>query len=91
MMARRSSNIKVVPECRAALERMKYEAAAELGLTSPVADLSAETAGELGSRPEAVYGSVQWDAITTRDAGAVGGMITRRLVQQAEQILGGIR
>jgi hypothetical protein len=90
-MARRSSNIKVVPECRAALERMKYEAAAELGLTTPSADFSTESAGELGSRPEAVYGSVQWDSITTREAGAVGGMITRRLIQQAEQILGQIR
>ena len=89
-MARRSSNIKVVPECRAALERMKYEVAAELGLTSPSTDFSAETSGELGSRPEAVYGGVQWDSITTREAGAVGGMITRRLVQQAERILGEI-
>jgi hypothetical protein len=90
-MARRSSNLKVVPECRAALERMKYEAAAELGLTAPAADWSAEAAGELGAHPETVYGSVRWDAITTREAGAVGGLITRKLVQQAEQILGGVR
>jgi hypothetical protein len=89
-MARRSSNIKVVPECRAALERMKYEIAAELGLTSPAADFSAESSGELGSRPEAVYGGVQWESLTTRDAGTVGGMITRRLIRQAEQTLGGI-
>lgn len=89
-MARRSSNIKVVPECRAALERMKYEIAAELGLTSSAADFSAESSGELGSRPEAVNGDVRWESITTRDAGAVGGMMTRRLIRQAEQILGGI-
>jgi hypothetical protein len=89
-MARRSSNIKVVPECQAAINRMKYEIAAELGLASPSADFSAESSGELGSRPEAVYGRVQWDSITTRDAGAVGGMISRRLIQQAEQILGAI-
>lgn len=89
-MARRRSNIKVVPECQAAIDRMKYEIAAELGLTSPSADFLTESSGELGSQPEAVYGSVQWDSIATRDAGAVGGMITRRLVQQAEQILGKI-
>ncbi|REK55499.1 MAG: acid-soluble spore protein [Thermobacillus sp.] len=89
-MARRRSNIKVVPECQAAIDRMKYEIAAELGLTSPSADFLAESSGELGSQPEAVYGSVQWHSIATRDAGAVGGMITRRLVQQAEQILGRI-
>jgi len=89
-MARRRSNIKVVPECQAAIDRMKYEIAAELGLTSPSADFLTESSGELGSQPEAVYGSVQWDSIATRDAGAVGGMITRRLVQQAEHILGRI-
>jgi hypothetical protein len=87
-MTSRSSNIKVVPECKAAIDRMKYEIAAELGLTSSAADFSAESSGELGSRPEAVYGKIQWDSIATRDAGAVGGTITRRLIQQAEQILG---
>lgn len=87
-MASRRSNIKVVPECREAIDRMKYEIAVELGLTTPAADLSAEASGELGATPEAVYGHVQWDAITTRDAGAVGGMITRKLIQQAETILG---
>ena len=89
-MARRNANLKVVPECRAALERMKYEIAAELGLASPAGDIAIEASGELGAHPEAVYGRVPWDAVTTRDAGTVGGMITRRLVQQAEQILGGI-
>lgn len=92
-MAGRNSNVKVVPECRAALERMKYEIAAELGLTMPAHDFSAEASGELGesgARPGAVYGRVQWDAVTTRDAGTVGGLITQRLVRQAEQILGGI-
>jgi hypothetical protein len=89
-MARRNANLKVVPECRAALERMKYEIAAELGLAAPAYDLTTEASGELGARPEAVYGRVQWEAITTRDAGSVGGMITRRLIRQAEQLLGGI-
>lgn len=90
-MARRRSNIKVVPECSAAIDQMKYEIAAELGLTEPVTgDFNSEMAGELGSSAAATYGVVQWDAIATRDAGAVGGMITRRLVQRAEEVLRGL-
>lgn len=88
-MARRS-NLKVVPECKAALDQMKYEIAAELGLMSaPTADIHSEFAGELGGSPQSA-GVVHWDTIATRDAGAVGGMITRRLIQQAEQVLRGL-
>ncbi|CAM4275930.1 alpha/beta-type small acid-soluble spore protein [Paenibacillus tarimensis] len=90
-MARNRNNLKVVPGCSQALDVMKYEIAAELGLTKGVTgDLSSEFAGELGSSPAAVYGEVDWPTIASRDAGAVGGMITRRLVQQAEQVLRGL-
>jgi len=88
-MARNRSNLKVVPECKAALDQMKYEIAAELGLMSGAVDISSEFAGELGNASQPT-GVVHWDTIATRDAGAVGGMITRRLIQQAEQVLKGL-
>jgi small acid-soluble spore protein B (major beta-type SASP) len=89
-MANRSSNRKVVPECSQALEQMKYEIAAELGLMA-AGNLNGDTefAGELGTTGGGVQGAVQWEALATRDAGAVGGMITRRLIQQAEASLRG--
>jgi hypothetical protein len=87
-----SSNAKVVPGCEAALDQMKYEIAAELGL--PVGkNLSAfadtEFATELGSFTGGQLREDYWGHIAARDAGAVGGRITRRLVQQAQQALGG--
>lgn len=81
-------NQVVVPQCKAALNAMKYELAAELGLCAPVnADFNAEFAGELGATVQASP-SVNWKAVTTRDVGYIGGSITKRLVQQAEQVLG---
>ena len=56
----------VVPEAKAALNRMKMEAAAENGIT-----LNEGYNGNL----------------TTREAGSIGGTITKRLVQMAEQSL----
>lgn len=90
-MANRSrSNRQLVPECKQALDRMKYEVAAELGLCaapySPGADT--EFAGELGSvNAGAGKPHIQWDQLATREAGAVGGAITRRLIEQAELVL----
>ena len=84
------SNRIIVQASKQALDQMKYEIAAELGLMSgATGDLNAEFAGELGGQSHAA-GVVQWDTLATRDAGAVGGMITRRLVQQAEQVLKGL-
>jgi hypothetical protein len=60
---RRNTNELVAPQARAALDQMKYEIAAEFGVT-------------LG--PD----------ITSRQNGFVGGEITKRLVQMAEQQLG---
>ncbi|GMK38248.1 acid-soluble spore protein [Paenibacillus sp. CCS19] len=85
------SNQKVVPQSRQALNQMKYEIAAEFGLMQPTgfgADADTEFAGEFGT-VNSVGGSVPWAQLATRQAGAVGGEITRRLVQQAEAVLNG--
>jgi hypothetical protein len=80
---------KLVPECREALDRWKYEIASELGL--PVGNASGspteEFAAELGSAPASSAKQTYWGHIASRDAGAVGGAITARLVRQAEQTL----
>lgn len=81
---------KVVPESKKALDILKYEIAAELGL--PVGNqmsLNADTefAGELGSIPVNSNPKDYWGHITSRDAGAVGGRITQRLIQRAEETL----
>jgi Small, acid-soluble spore proteins, alpha/beta type. len=65
----RSSNVLVVPQADAALDRLKYEVAQELGIQIP---------------EDGYFGYM-----ATRDTGAIGGHITRRLVQIAEQQLAG--
>ncbi|WP_219834416.1 alpha/beta-type small acid-soluble spore protein [Paenibacillus sp. R14(2021)] len=86
------SNRKVVPECAQALNQMKYEIAAELGLMTGGAAGGADTefASELGGTGSGTGAHVNWPQIATRDAGRIGGSITRRLVQQAEQVLKGL-
>lgn len=85
------SNKVVVPQCKAALNAMKYEIAAEFGLTAPYAGNGADTefAGELGSAGTTGGHGVQWSNLSTRQAGSVGGEITKRLIAQAEQVMGG--
>jgi hypothetical protein len=87
------SNKVVVPTCKAALNQLKYEIAAEFGLTSaPYNGIDADTefAGELGTSSSAQGGqTVHWSSLSTRQAGSVGGEITRRLIAQAESVLGG--
>ncbi|PWV99452.1 small acid-soluble spore protein alpha/beta type [Paenibacillus cellulosilyticus] len=68
-MSQGNSNQLVVPQASAALDQLKYEVAAELGIT-----LS----------QDGYYGN-----LTTKDAGSIGGSITRKLVQIAEQSLAG--
>lgn len=88
-MASRSRNRKLVPECAQALNQMKYEIASELGVPfgqPGTGSLDAEFAGELGSIP-AGGGEQYLGNITAREAGAVGGGITKRLVQQAQQTI----
>jgi len=66
-----SSNQLLVPQATAALDRMKFEVAQELGIAIP---------------QDGYYGNV-----TTKETGYIGGYITRRLVQIAEQSLAGTR
>lgn len=85
-----SGRRQIVPECHEALDAMKYEIAAELGLPvgkNVMLHANAEFATELGAIPASSIREDYWGHIATRDTGAVGGQITRRLVQQAEQIL----
>lgn len=84
-MAKRSC---VVPECKAALNAMKYEIAAELGVVNSTnSDYNSEFADELGGASPNT-GSVNWSTMSTRNVGYIGGSITKRLIQQAEQVLG---
>jgi hypothetical protein len=88
----RGNNTKVVPESQKALDMLKYEIAAELGL--PVGKQSlqslganAEFATELGAIQASSIKEDYWGHISSRDTGAVGGAITRRLIQRAEEAL----
>ncbi|CAM4476417.1 hypothetical protein FHS16_004697 [Paenibacillus endophyticus] len=87
------SNKVVVPTSKAALNQLKYEIAAEFGLTSGAfagTGADSEFAGELGEQAGAGGGhSVHWSALSTRQAGSVGGEITKRLIAQAESVLNG--
>lgn len=63
------TNRIIIPEARAAMDRFKYEMAAEVGLN----------VGE-GS---------YWGDIPSRQCGAVGGHMVRRMIQAYEQSLAG--
>lgn len=84
------SNKVVVPGCKAALNQMKYEVAAELGLMAGYTAGAGDTefAGELGAVGSEGGGHVHWSEMSTRQAGSVGGNITKRLIAQAESMLG---
>ncbi|GMX60337.1 hypothetical protein Elgi_71050 [Paenibacillus elgii] len=83
------SNKKVVPESGKALDVLKYEIAAELGLPvgKQLANANVEFATELGSIPSASIKEDYWGHIASRDAGAVGGTITARLIKKAEEMM----
>jgi hypothetical protein len=85
------NNNKVVPESKKALDVLKYEIAAELGLpvgkNFGLAGTDTEFATELGAIPSGNMKEDYWGHIASRDAGAVGGNITRRLIQKAEETL----
>lgn len=68
-MANTSTNQKVVPEAKAALNSMKTEIANELGLSN--------------------YQNMDKGNLTARQNGYVGGYMTKRLVEMAEQSLSG--
>lgn len=87
-----SSNNKVVPESKQALDMLKYEIAAELGLPvgkQGLQSLAADTefATELGAMPASSIKEDYWGHIASRETGAVGGTITKRLIQRAEEAL----
>lgn len=86
-------NRKLVPSCEKMINQWKYEIAAELGIPvgNPAANANVEFAGELGSIPVSSGSEEYWGHIASRDAGAVGGQITRRLVQQAEELMYGLK
>ena len=81
-----------MPECAQALNQMKYEIAAELGLMTggSVGGADTEFGSELGGTAGAGGAHVNWSQLATRDAGFIGGSITKRLVQHAEQVLKGL-
>ncbi|MFB0846144.1 small, acid-soluble spore protein, alpha/beta type [Paenibacillus oleatilyticus] len=83
------SNKKVVPESGKALDVLKYEIAAELGLPvgKQLANANVEFATELGLIPSASIKEDYWGHIASRDAGAVGGTITARLIKKAEEMM----
>lgn len=87
-------NRKLVPASRDALYQMKYEIAAELGLSvaypqQSSGDVTSEFASELGATSNGTSYATKdyWGHLTSRDAGSVGGGITKRLIQQAQSTL----
>ncbi|NDI36534.1 alpha/beta-type small acid-soluble spore protein [Chengkuizengella sediminis] len=84
------ANKKVVPGCESAINQWKYEFASELGLSvgqQAAVDYYSEFASELGTVPKQALKEDYWGHISARESGAVGGAITARLIQQAEQVL----
>jgi hypothetical protein len=85
-----SGRTKIVPESHQAIDQMKYEIAAELGLPvgkNGAGSMNTEFASELGDPSSRNNKEDYWGYISSRDTGAVGGTITARLVQKAEQSL----
>lgn len=88
-----SGRRKLVPESHEALDQLKYEIAAELGLPvgkNAALNADAEFATELGTIPASSMKEDYWGHIASRDTGAVGGQITKRLIEKAEQSLSGL-
>lgn len=79
----------IVPEAGKMLDALKYEIAAELGLpVSSHASSYADTefSAELGL--PAMGGASHepyWGNLSAREAGAVGGQMTRHLIRRAQQ------
>lgn len=85
-------NRKLVPESYKALEALKYEVANELGVSFGqhgvvTGDGDTEFAGDLGVFSAGGGGSQYLGNLTSREAGAVGGGVTKKLIQQAQQTL----
>ena len=79
---------KLVPQCGKALEAMKYEFAAEIGLIGGQNhDFSSEFSDEFGGHTQSKGYNIDWGNVTSRHNGYIGGHITQRLVQQAQQTM----
>ncbi|TVX97058.1 alpha/beta-type small acid-soluble spore protein [Cohnella terricola] len=88
-MANRSNKL-IVPECAKAIQQMKYEVASELGVQigqQHGEGFDTEFAGELGSIGTGGFGQNYLGSLTSREAGSLGGGITKKLVQQAQQTI----
>jgi hypothetical protein len=85
------TNNKVVPGCDKELDAWKYEIAAEMGLPvgKQLSGFGSDTefATELGSISAGQIKEDYWGHIASRDAGAVGGAITSRLIRKAEEMM----
>lgn len=84
------NNKQIVPQSKHVLNQWKYEIAAELGL--PVGQgyngfADSEFASELGGIATPAYRSESWGHLASRENGSVGGEITKRLIQKAEETL----
>lgn len=80
----------IVPEAGKMLNALKYEIAAELGLSvanhAAGSYADAEFSSELGMPTGGVdRGEPYWGHLSSRDAGAVGGQMTRHLIRLAQQ------
>jgi len=77
---------KLVPQCSKALESMKYEIAAEIGIVpSGSLDLNSEFADELGGQAHGHSHNIDWGSVSSRNNGYIGGSITKRLIEQAQK------
>lgn len=80
---------KLVPESAKALKALKYEIASEIGIIPSGAsvDYNSEFADELGRQTQSVGvgHNIDWGSISSRQNGYIGGSITKKLVQQAQQ------
>ncbi|HEY2494665.1 MAG TPA: alpha/beta-type small acid-soluble spore protein [Paenibacillus sp.] len=86
------NNRTIVPESRHMINQMKYEIAAEFGLNvgeyGGLGGLDTEFGSELGQTGGMSNGGrYNGGHLTSRQNGSVGGEITKRLIQQAEQTL----
>lgn len=64
----RNNNKAVFGPAQQALDKFKYEVAAEIGLSNKIQ-------------------SQGWENMTTREVGSIGGYMTKKLVEMAEQQL----
>jgi hypothetical protein len=78
----------LIPESRQALKELKDEIATQLGIYDQAwlaTDLDTEFATEWDT--PATTKSFDWGQVSSRDAGSVGGRMTARFIEVAQQTL----